>query len=263
MSDMKSKKEVSEAMEKQISEFGDIAKQLNKRMQPMILRMQKTAESAAIKYGMLESDFDEFMSQYKRYFWKRGFITPKDFDDFFSWLCGCRWAESNEPFGAMEIKESDFTLYHEYKELKLNPSGWNDHQESERLAEKQEQLSNDFEALFKFQNFLIPKVPIKDVYNHFKILTETTNKFNEFYLTNEQLYFFIKSTFIDKKPERKKFNGIPKPKKIVRKVFYEFYVKCGKYETNQTSIKRKYFNIMNDAFEGFNEKSDYNDFHKT
>lgn len=136
MSDMKSKKEVSEAMEKQISEFGDIAKQLNKRMQPMILRMQKTAESAAIKYGMLESDFDEFMSQYKPYFLKNGFITPKDFDDFFSWLCGCRWAESNEPFGAMEIKESDFTLYHEYKELKLNPSGWNDHQERERLEDR-------------------------------------------------------------------------------------------------------------------------------
>lgn len=133
---MKSKKEVSEAMEKQISEFGDIAKQLNKRMQPMILRMQKAAESAAIKYGMLESDFYEFMSQYKRYFWEHGFITPKHFDDFFSWLCGCRWAESNEPFGAMEIKEFDFTLYHEYKELKLNPPGWNDHQERERLEDR-------------------------------------------------------------------------------------------------------------------------------
>jgi len=137
-----------------------------------------------------------------------------------------------------------------------------DTKEPEPTVNVENQFSNDFKALFNCQNFLIPKVAIEDVYNHFKILTETTNKFNEFYLTNEQLYFFIKSTFIDKKPERKKFNGIPKPKKNVRKVFYEFYVKCGKYETNQTSIKRKYFNIMNDAFEGFNE-NDYNDFHKT
>ncbi|HZJ73596.1 MAG TPA: DUF6043 family protein [Perlabentimonas sp.] len=115
MSDMKSKKEVSE---------------------PMILRMQKAAESAAIKYGMLESDFDEFMSRYKPYFLKNGLLTPKDFDDFFSWLCGCRWAESNEPFGAMEIKEFDFKLYHEYEELKLNQSEWNDHQERERLEDR-------------------------------------------------------------------------------------------------------------------------------
>lgn len=84
----------------------------------------------------LESDFDEIMSQYERYFLKHGFITPKHFDDFFSWLCGCRWAESNEPFGAMGIKEFDFKLYHEYKELKLNPSGWNDHQERERLEDR-------------------------------------------------------------------------------------------------------------------------------
>lgn len=137
-------------MKKMISEFGDVAKQWNERMQPMMLMAQKAAEAAAIKCGMLESDFDEFMSQYKQYFLKNGFITPKHFEEFFSWLCGCRWAESDEPFGAIEIKESDFTLYHEYKELKLNPYGWNDHQERERLEVMFNNSGIDFNGLSKF-----------------------------------------------------------------------------------------------------------------
>ena len=96
----------------------------------------KTELVKAERKKELESDFDEIMSQYKSYFWEHGFITPKNFEEFFSWLCGCRWAESNEPFGAMEIKESDFTLYHEYEELKLNQYEWNDHQERERLKDR-------------------------------------------------------------------------------------------------------------------------------
>lgn len=117
----------------------------------------------------------------------------------------------------------------------------------------------EFNALIGSQNLLIPKLPIKEVYEHFKILTEQTNKFNEFYLTKEQLFIFIKSTFIDKKPVKQKFKTFRN--KDIRKIFYQFYFISKKHEGNQTRIKRKYFNILNDAFEGFNE-NDYNDFHK-
>ena len=111
------------------------------------------------------------------------------------------------------------------------------------------------------QNKLIPKVSISDVFNHFEVLTKTTNKNDEFYLTNSQLTTFIKSTFIDLKPIKQDFNCKGFQKNKVRKVFYKFYFKNVKLETNQTSLKRKYFNIMNNAFNGFNE-NDYTDFAK-
>ncbi|TYB80337.1 hypothetical protein ES676_01330 [Bizionia saleffrena] len=120
-------------------------------------------------------------------------------------------------------------------------------------------LSNkDLEDL---QNNLIPKIKITDVYNHFNVLTKTTNKNNEFYLTQEQLLIFIKSVFIDKKPIKQDFNCQGITKKTVRKIFYNFYFYNRKVESNQTKIKRKYFNILNQAFHGFNE-NDYTDFAK-
>jgi hypothetical protein len=124
---------------------------------------------------------------------------------------------------------------------------------------KSSELPKTLEQLFGSQNLLIPKVPIKDVYEHFKILTEQTNKFNDFYLTKEQLFIFIKSTFIDKKPVKQKLKSFIK--KDIRTVFYKFYFNNMNNEGNHTRLKRKYFNIMNDAFEGFNE-NDYTDFHK-
>jgi hypothetical protein len=117
------------------------------------------------------------------------------------------------------------------------------------------------EQLLKEQNNLIPKVSIDEVFNHFEVLTKQTNKNDEFYLTNEQLLIFIKSTFVDKKPIKQDFNCKGIKKKIIRKVFYDFYFGKKNKETNQTRLKRKYFNIMNDAFNGFN-KNDYTDFAK-
>jgi len=111
------------------------------------------------------------------------------------------------------------------------------------------------------QNKLIPKVSIDEVFNHFEILTKTTNKNNDFYLTNEQLLIFINATFIECKPIKQNFNCEGFVKKNIRKVFYDFYFKNKNKERNHTKIKRKYFNIMNDAFNGFNE-NDYTDFSK-
>lgn len=117
------------------------------------------------------------------------------------------------------------------------------------------------EDLLNKQNQLIPKVPILDVYNHFNVLTEATNKHNEFYLTPEQLLIFIQSVFIDKKPIKQDFNCKGIIKKTVRNIFYKFYFSNKNKERNESMIKRKYFNIMNDAFKGFNE-NDYTDFAK-
>ncbi|CDF80439.1 hypothetical protein BN863_27270 [Formosa agariphila KMM 3901] len=117
------------------------------------------------------------------------------------------------------------------------------------------------EALFEMQNKLTTKILISEVFNHFDILTKTTNKNNEFYLTNEQLLIFIKSTFVDLEPHKQDFNCKYFIKKNIRKVFFNFYVNNKNRETNLTNIKRKYFNIMNNAFNGFNE-NDYTDFAK-
>lgn len=117
------------------------------------------------------------------------------------------------------------------------------------------------EQLFEMQNKLIPKVDISDVFSHFDTLTKTTNKNDEFHLTNEQLKVFIKASFIDLNPIKQTFNCNGFIKKTLRKVFYDFYFKNKNKETNQTSIKRKYFNILNDAFNGFKE-NDYTDFSK-
>ncbi|MBU7570302.1 MAG: hypothetical protein KAF41_06580, partial [Flavobacterium sp.] len=126
---------------------------------------------------------------------------------------------------------------------------------------KDENQNVSLESILKKQNNLLPKVSIQDVYNHFNILTTSTNKNNQFYLTNEQLLTFILSTFVEQKPIKQNFNCDGIIKKEVRKVFYDFYFKNKNKETNQTKLKRKYFNIMNNAFNGFNE-NDYTDFAK-
>ncbi len=118
----------------QLERFANVEALISERMQTILQSAKEALEGARIKYGILESDFDGFLNQYKPYFFKHGFITPQHFEEFFMWLCGCRCPD--EPFGAIKIKESDFTLFHEYKELKLNPSGWNEYQEMERLENR-------------------------------------------------------------------------------------------------------------------------------
>lgn len=132
------------------------------------------------------------------------------------------------------------------------------------IVETLKPQKNNFynEEIFEMQNNLIPKMDISKAYNHFEVLTKTTNKNNEFYLTHAQLLNFVKTTFVDKNPIKQHFNCKGFKKKKVRKIFYDFYFENKNNESNHTSIKRKYFNIMNDAFYGFNEH-DYTDFAKT
>src|SRR5690606_29265354 len=94
------------------------------------------------------------------------------------------------------------------------------------------------DEIIKSQNNLIPKVSISEVFEHFKVLTEMTNKYDEFYLNNEQLLIFIKSTFIDLNPIKQKFNCKGFVKKDIRTIFYKFYFKHKNKETNQTRLKR-------------------------
>ena len=114
--------------------------------------------------------------------------------------------------------------------------------------------------LVKEQNLLITHVDIQSVYNHFKELTSTTNKHNKFYLTNKQLLKFIHSTFVSKEPVKQDFN-CKIVKKDIRKIFHAFYVQNASKDIFETNLKRKYFDIMDKSFNGFNE-NDYNDFHK-
>lgn len=117
------------------------------------------------------------------------------------------------------------------------------------------------EELYKKQNKLTTKISLQEVYNHFKILAEKTNKKNQYYLTPEQLLIFINSTFTELKPIKQSFSCDDFVKKDIRKIFYEFYCKFKNRERNETKIKRKYFNILDESFTGFNE-NDYIDFAK-
>lgn len=118
------------------------------------------------------------------------------------------------------------------------------------------------EDILNEHNKLIPKVTIKEVFDHFEILTKTTNKDNVVYLTEKQLLDFIKATFVDAKPIQQNFNCIVHSKKDVRSVFYRFYKKSTLYEVKQTGLKQKYFDIMDKSFSGFNN-TDLKEFNKT
>ena len=132
---------------------------------------------------------------------------------------------------------------------------------TESLKESKPKI--DQEALFKNNNNLIPKVSIQKVYSFFKILTQTTNANDEFYLTEKKLLIFIESTFVNLRPIRQSFDvRFSRDKINVRSVFQFFLIECSKYEINNKNLKRKYFDIMNNGFEGFNQ-IDFDKFHKT
>lgn len=117
------------------------------------------------------------------------------------------------------------------------------------------------EDLFSMQNNLTPGIPIKDVFNHFKVLIEPTEKEGKYYLTPEQFHLFIKSTFIDMEPIKQNFNFKGK-KKDIRKIFRAFFDKNEKNEKgNKKFTKQKYFDIMDKGFFGFNT-TDYKEFHR-
>ncbi|WP_282113037.1 hypothetical protein [Maribacter stanieri] len=132
---------------------------------------------------------------------------------------------------------------------------------TEPLKESKRKI--DREALFKSNNNLIPKVSIEQVYYFFKVLTLTTNANDEFYLTEEKLLIFIESTFVKLRPIKQEFNTrLSRDKINVRSVFQFFLIECSKFENNNKNLKKKYFDIMNNGFEGFN-KTDFAKFHKT
>lgn len=120
--------------------------------------------------------------------------------------------------------------------------------------------------LFKKTNKLIPSVSVEQVYNFFQILTRTTNREGIFYLSQDKLLIFVKSTFTeetDQEPIQQSFDVVFSRDKIdVRSVFKKFLDQCSLYEKNQKNLKRKYFDIMNKSFKNFNE-IDFEKFHKT
>lgn len=156
-------------------------------------------------------------------------------------------------------KDDALKKYEDYKDSIKNYIVEN--LKNDNSTNQNEATKHNIESLIKEQNNLLSKVSIQEVYNHFEILTKKTNKKGEFHLKNEQLLNFIYSTFVTKNPKKQDFICDGFIKKEVRKIFYNFYTKFKNKETNQTNLKSKYFNIMNDAFNGFSD-NDYNDFHK-
>ncbi|WP_434036807.1 hypothetical protein [Formosa sp. 4Alg 33] len=114
------------------------------------------------------------------------------------------------------------------------------------------------------RNNLIPDVSISDVYNFFSVLVEKPNRKGVYYLSEDKLLIFIKSTFVDKEPILQSFDvPFSRDKKDVRSVFRKFQDYCYKYEYNKTNVNTKYFGIMNKSFKGFSEISDYKKWHET
>ncbi len=111
------------------------------------------------------------------------------------------------------------------------------------------------EKILNSDNILLPKVNIKEVFEFFKVLTEEPKDKEDFYLSERKLLIFINNTFIETEKEftKQKFN-IPLTNKIdVRSVFRRFQDYCSEFEYNQKRVKQKYFDIMDNSFEGFNQ----------
>jgi hypothetical protein len=118
--------------------------------------------------------------------------------------------------------------------------------------------------LFEKRNNLIPDVSISQVYDFFSVLVKKPNRKGVFYLSEEKLLIFIKSTFVDNDPIQQSFDiAFSRDKKDVRSIFRKFQDYCYHYEYNKTNVNTKYFGIMNKAFKGFSEKSDFNKWHET
>ncbi|HZK20274.1 MAG TPA: hypothetical protein VFC68_06080 [Treponemataceae bacterium] len=109
------------------------------------LHGEKMREPMTRKLGILKTDYDSIVAQYLSYFKKTGFIQPKDFDEFFTWLTRFRY--SDEPFGTLEIQDNDFKLFHEYKERKLNNTNWNYVDEWEFISGNKPKLQMDLSKL--------------------------------------------------------------------------------------------------------------------
>ncbi len=134
---------------------------------------------------------------------------------------------------------------------------------TEKQEPQHETVINKEEILNGINN-LISNVNIEDVYDYFEILTKSTNKNNEYYLTEKQLLNFIKATFIDLKPIPQEFCGKPNNKKDVRSLFFRFYEQCSIYDYKAKHKKEKYFNIMFETFGYFFDKAkDFDEWNKT
>jgi hypothetical protein len=117
--------------------------------------------------------------------------------------------------------------------------------------------------ILKMNNNLIPKITLLYVYDFFSVLLEP-NKKGSFYLDEQKLLIFIESTFVNKKPIQQTFNvPFSKDKSDVRSVFRNFYLRCNSFDYDKKNVNRKYFDIMNNAFMGFDDKIDYKKWSET
>lgn len=151
-----------------------------------------------------------------------------------------------------------FNLFHSEEIKKINGASLI---KNENLQQQTIKESLTKEALFNMRNIL-NDVNIEDVYNYFKVLINVPNRNGEFYLTEQKLLLFIKSTFIDKKPVQIDFDiSFSKDKKSVRSVFRKFEIECTKFEKNNKYLKEKYTKIMMETFNIFND-NDYKKWHE-
>lgn len=72
------------------------------------------------KINALRYRYDELISQYRDYLDIKGYIQPKDFEEFFTWFIKFRYPD--KPIVALEIQENDLKRFHEYKKRKIKKS---------------------------------------------------------------------------------------------------------------------------------------------
>ena len=69
------------------------------------------------KINALRYRYDELISQYRDYLNIKGYIQPKDFEEFFTWFK--KFRHPNKSITILEIHPNDLKRFHEYMERKI------------------------------------------------------------------------------------------------------------------------------------------------
>ena len=80
-----------------------------------------------IKDEQIKNRYKNFINQYKNYFNKNNFLMPDNFEEFSFWFTAC--LHPTKLLFQLDIKDSDFKLFHDYKERLFNDNNWDEYKE--------------------------------------------------------------------------------------------------------------------------------------
>lgn len=84
-----------------------------------------------INDARIKKRYNNFINQYKNYFNKNNFLMPDNFEEFSFWFTAC--LHPTKQLFQLDIKDSDFKLFHDYKERLFNDNNWDEYKEAHLL----------------------------------------------------------------------------------------------------------------------------------